>query len=582
MSLHHKIVWLFIGVAILPLLILAGVARQQSLAASDFAAETDIVQQANDVARHLYEESAVAESTLGALARLAPEALSQEFLAGVLERRAGPQPSGFEVLEVLGPDGSVLASGGRTAGVGVCRGSRYSALVYLEVPLAGRAGRLRGGYRPGRGAGFRAGTGVWVYDVSGDLVAATPCGADPGLPPRARDSGSLGGLLEAPSGAEPHQSAAFARIPTREWVVYATGRNPLRGPLSGLFRSYWLFVLVLAGTAVMAFSLLLRRVTGSVADLTRAAERVAAGDLRPWLPTPQDDEVGRLTLAFSDMTDRLREMVVQVDRTGRLAVLGKLSAYMAHEIRNPLSSVKMNLQRLQRWQRAGELPDRAAGPIEVSLNEVGRLSTAVSNILQLAPGKPAAGEVVALQELVADAARLMDSEFVRRGVALRWDLNAELDRVVGQPGQLKGVIINIMLNALDAQPDGGELLIRSALRPATGTGRGPRVELRFKDAGPGVPADLRDRIFEPFFSTREGGSGVGLAVVAQTIRDHGGEIRLEEPANVAEGAEFVVTLPLAAASPEEPSGPRSPEIPPWSGDEVDTRRPLGGSGTVKR
>ena len=154
--------------------------------------------------------------------------------------------------------------------------------------------------------------------------------------------------------------------------------------------------------------------------------------------------------------------------------------------------------------------------------------------------------------------------------------------VVGQPGPLKGVVINLMLNALDAQPNGGQLLIRSALRPGTTGDRGPKLELRFRDSGPGVPPEIQERIFEPFFTTKEGGSGVGLAVVAQTIRDHGGELYLEDRLRVDEGAEFVIRLPLAAVAGDESSAPAEPDAPPWSGDEVDARRPLGGSGRVKR
>ena len=584
MSLHYKIVWLFIGVAILPLLILAGVARQQSLAAADFASEADIMARAAAVARYLSDEAAVAEATLEALARLPPEALTSAYLEDVLETRAGPQPVGFEVLEVTDSTGGVRATGGQPREGSVCRANRLSSLVRLELPLAAGGGVLRGAYRPGWGAGFQGGGGLRVYDGDGSLLAASPCDYDPGMPAEILASESGGGILQesGPRADAPDATSAFARVYSRNWAVVASGGSALREALAGLFRSYWLFVLVLAGTAVLAFSILLRQVTGSVADLTRAAERVAGGDLRPWLPAPRDDEMGRLTLAFSEMTDRLRDMVAQVDRTGRLAVLGKLSAYLAHEIRNPLSAVKMNLQRLQRWQQAGELPERAAGPIEVSLNEVGRLSTAVSNILQLAPGKPAPREIVSLHELVSDAARLLDSEFTRSGVGLRWELEAELDRVVGQPGPLKGVVINLMINALDAQPNGGQLLIRSALKPGTATAPGPKLELRFRDAGPGVPPKIQDRIFEPFFTTKEGGSGVGLAVVAQTIRDHGGELYLEDRLRVDEGAEFVIRLPLAPVAGDESSAPAEPDVPPWSGDEVDAHRPLGGSDRVKR
>ncbi|HSG48799.1 MAG TPA: ATP-binding protein [Longimicrobiales bacterium] len=565
MSLHQKIVALFIVVAILPLLIFAGMARQLTLDLADFAAETELVQETVTASRILDQEAAVARGALRGFAAVPGHSISSELLSQVLASEAGPQPGGFQFLEVRRADGTSTARAGALTDTLRCEGGRYSALVSLDVPLEDGTGTLHGAYWAGQEPGLRAGQGLWVYDEAGRLVMGTTCGTDSGVSPSQVPPDSLSGLLADDGGAAANQgqSVAFARVAGEGWVALATGVSPLRGSVARFFRSYWLFVLGLAGTTLLAFSVLLRRVTGSLEDLTRAAERVAQGDLNPWLPTPTDDEIGRLTLAFSEMTDRLRSMVAQVDRSSRLAVLGKLSAFLAHEIRNPLSTVKMNLQRLQRWQEAGELPSRCETPIDVSLKEVGRLSAAVSNILQLSPGKVRPTEVVSVHELVEEVGQLLDQDFTRRGVSLRWELNAEADRVLAQPGQLKGVVINLMLNALDAQPDGGELLIRSRLRPPGAGQQGPRLELRFKDRGTGVPEGVRGRVFEPFFTTKEGGSGIGLAVASQTIRDHGGELFLEEPSTLEEGAEFVVSLPLAARVQEWDPGETEPQVAPW-------------------
>jgi two-component system sensor histidine kinase FlrB len=171
--------------------------------------------------------------------------------------------------------------------------------------------------------------------------------------------------------------------------------------------------------------------------------------------------------------------------------------------------------------------------------------------------------VVSLHELVAEVGQLLDSDFARRRVNLRWDLTAEADRVLGEPGQLKGVIINLMLNALDAQPEGGELRVQSRLQAGDGDSGGPILELRFRDRGPGIPPDVRERIFEPFFTTKGGGSGIGLAVASQTVRDHGGEIQLADRLRVGDGAEFIVRLPLAALVTEGGRSQVEPGIAPW-------------------
>jgi signal transduction histidine kinase len=334
-------------------------------------------------------------------------------------------------------------------------------------------------------------------------------------------------------------------------VVIATGApSSLIGSLNRLVVSYWLFVLGLGATTALAFSVMLGRYTQSLRDLARAAEEIGLGELDPWLPLPASGEVGQLTLTFSRMLARIRQMMDQIDQSGRLAVVGQLSAYLAHEIRNPLSSIKINLQRLKRWTDRGKMPGFCREPIEISLKEVDRLNGAVSGVLQLSRGQDSPRKVVQLHELVAEATELLENRFRRQGVGLRIDLDAEADRVLARPGQLKSVILNLMVNALEAQPTGGNLEIRTELarEPETGV---PVLTLHFKDAGSGVDPEIRDRIFEPFFTTKAGGSGIGLAMAVQAVRENDGDLYLEPGVLDSSGAEFVVAFPLAALGAEE-------------------------------
>lgn len=567
MSLHQKIVWLFIGVAIVPLLVFAVLAREQSLALADFAAEADLMGEAAGVGRALNREAEEARTTLTGLAGLPPEVFDATFLEHLLGSGAGPQPRGLQTLSVTDTAGNTLAEAGTLPRPERCEVSRYTTLIEVTVPLRSGTGHLVGRYWAAGDPVIGAGEDFWVFDGDGEVVASSECGLPPQIPFGVLSPDSVTGLVPIRDLDAPDRKMVFARVQGRDWVVVTAGTSLLTGPLSRFFRNYWMFLLALALAAVLAFSVLLRRVTAGISDLTRAVESVAAGEMRPWLPTPGNDEIGRLTLAFSDMTDRLRETMDQVDRTGRLAVLGKLSAYLAHEIRNPLSSVKMNLQRLQRWHRQGEIPDRCGNAIEVSLGEVGRLSSAVSNILQLSPGRTGQTAVISVHEVLREAVELLARDLERAEIAVHWDLDAASDRVIGNPGQLKGVFINLLLNALDAQPQGGNVFLSSSVRP--GTAGGARVELRFRDSGPGVPADVAARIFDPFFTTKDVGSGIGLAVAGQAVRDHGGMLYLAERHRLDEGAEFVVSLPLAPAAPEgEPEGPR-PSLAPWMGDVAE-------------
>jgi signal transduction histidine kinase len=575
MSIQGKIICLFVGLAVMPLLLIAWLAHRQTLLAVDAAVEADLVSEVVVAGAVMEREAAVAEASLRAFAQLIPSGAAEAALERA--RASGPAllPAPFHYL-ALERDGVAVTSAGEVTTGPACRDDGYAVAVVVEVPLEEEGVALVGAYRPNPTGMLHDGSELWAYDATGELLAATTCAVSPWAPM----AGSVpnAGIVRRKGQGGASETVAAAGVPARGWTMVMTGSNLFGAPIAGPFRDYWLLIMVFAGAALLAFSAFLRPMIGSLTDLTRAVERVAAGDFRPWVPTPRGDEVGRLTVAFHDMTDRLRDMMAQVDRSSRLAVLGKLSAYLAHEIRNPLSSVKMNLQRLQRWRRAGEIPERYGSAIEISLREVDRLQAAVSNILQLSPREARPREVVALHTLVAEVGQLLGRDFERRRVELRLALHAEGDRVLGDPGQLKGVVINLMLNAIDAQPDGGELLVRSVLRPRGSQGRGPRVELRFRDRGPGISSELRDRIFEPFFTTKESGSGVGLAVASQTVRDHGGEIYVAEPTHPTEGAELVVSLPLAAVVPQGDLGAVEPGVSPWMEHPVEaTTVPSRGS-----
>jgi signal transduction histidine kinase len=346
---------------------------------------------------------------------------------------------------------------------------------------------------------------------------------------------------------------AFFRLPDEEWIVVASSMPAgVLAPVGKLVGIYWLFVLGLAISTSLGFSILIGRFTRSLRELARAAEEIGLGELDPWLPLQTSGELGQLTVAFSRMLDRIRHMMTKVDQSGRLAVVGQLSAYLAHEIRNPLSSIKMNLQRLLRWTKAGRVPDFCLEPLEISLREVERLSGSVSGVLELSRSQDGDREIISLHDILGDAADLLSDRFKRQGVELKLDLDAEADLALARTGQVKSAILNLMVNALEAQPGGGRLEIRSTLSHSPEL-RLPLVALHFKDSGTGVPPDIRDHVFEPFFTTKPGGSGIGLAMAAQAIRDNGGELYLEPSPLDDSGAEFVVVFPLPAlASNIEP------------------------------
>jgi two-component system sensor histidine kinase AtoS len=300
------------------------------------------------------------------------------------------------------------------------------------------------------------------------------------------------------------------------------------------------------------FVQLLRRATRSLEELTRAADAVGAGNLAPELPLAGRDEVGRLSAAFDVMTRRLREMISQVESSRQLAILGEFASQLAHEIRNPLTSIKLNLQGLARDARSGDVSETSSASIDICLREIGRLDQVVGGVLALAHSGPADSAPRSLNSLAEQSLRLIRDQAAAQRVSIVAELDATPDIVLADDSRLQGAILNLVLNALAAMPSGGTLTVRTDETPDGS----PFVRLHVVDTGAGIEQEARERVFRPFHTSRPGGTGLGLPIARRTVEAHGGRLVLSDPVAADQGAWFIVELPLAAetiaASPVAP------------------------------
>jgi signal transduction histidine kinase len=291
----------------------------------------------------------------------------------------------------------------------------------------------------------------------------------------------------------------------------------------------------------IGFFLLLRRATASLDRITLAADRVGRGDFDPALPPGGSDEVGRLSSAFALMTTRIREMIGQVEASRQMGVLGRFAAELSHEIRNPLTAIKINLQGLERDAREGRIPDDSRRAVDLALREIRRLDLAVK--VALKTGRPPAEpQPFQFHRLLQDAVELIRPQAAGQGVAITTALSAERDHASGDAEAVRGAVLNLLLNALEAMPGGGRIALTTG--NVTVEGR-IMLELRVRDSGPGIPAEIRDRVFRPFFTTRDQGTGLGLSMALQTFRALGGGVTLGD---ASDGAEIVVTIPVQEAA----------------------------------
>jgi signal transduction histidine kinase len=259
-------------------------------------------------------------------------------------------------------------------------------------------------------------------------------------------------------------------------------------------------------------------------------------------------EIQAETLAQShrdlqEQTRLLLEKETQLRRADRLSALGQLSAGLAHEIRNPLGAIKGAVEILQEDFPTGH---PKAEFYAILLKEVERLNDVLINFLSFArPVMPHLAPLdvrtvlTALEGLTSGQARA-------HRVQIFTSFHQGPSRVMADETLLKQAFLNIMLNAVEAMPAGGDLAISTRLSPASATGDRPEwVEVVFDDTGPGIREEDLGRIFDPFFTTKKDGTGLGLAITHRIIENHHGTIRVTSQRD--KGTTFVVTLPLEGA-----------------------------------
>lgn len=262
--------------------------------------------------------------------------------------------------------------------------------------------------------------------------------------------------------------------------------------------------------------------TGALADHERAQRR-------------RVEETAR---KLSDVNAQLQRSFEQLRRADRLSALGELSAGLAHEIRNPLGSIDGAVKILGRR----ELPEGTRQEFtDLACREVERLKGLLTSFLEFArpqPPRRAASDVILLLESVTKLASEMAT---MSKVKLRVDSSEELPPVSVDQEQIRQVLLNLVINAVQAMPTGGQTTLRAAKD-------GDSVRVEIEDQGTGIPAEDLERIFDPFFTTRSHGTGLGLSIAYQIVSQHGGHIAARF--NPERGMTFAVTLPIAHTATE--------------------------------
>ncbi len=375
------------------------------------------------------------------------------------------------------------------------------------------------------------------------------------------------------AGEEVLEVALPITITDAKWGVIRLGFSvkPLKRAVSAMYSNAVKIGVFSLGIALLGTLLLTPVISRPIIQLTRAARRISAGDLKQRVLISSRDEIGELAEAFNKMMhdlDRtiaaekdkaaelaetaadlqqalqtLKETQAKVIQSGRLASIGELAAGVAHEMNNPLSAVltyaillseKVTEFPEELRSQLGEFPDRLE-KIRVAAE---RCKAIAENLLTFSRQSQGEQARVSVQELMDKALVLIGVRFQKAKIKIIQDVPEKL-WVWGNSGQLQQVVTNLCLNALQAMEAHGELRI-------TASAEGGMTRLEMSDTGAGIPAEHLGKIFDPFFTTKSlgGGTGLGLSIVYGIITRHHGEITVDS--QLGKGTTFTIKLPVSA------------------------------------
>jgi signal transduction histidine kinase len=285
---------------------------------------------------------------------------------------------------------------------------------------------------------------------------------------------------------------------------------------------------ILGGLALSGF--LAHRILQPIHQLDEAAALIAGQEYGTRVPDGGNDELGRLARTFNAMCGSIQEAREELIRQERISTIGRLSSSIVHDLRNPLASIYGGAEMIMDGDLSDAQLHRVAGNIY-------RSSRAINDLLQelvdVSRGSTQAPEMCRLSEVISAASDKQASPAEQQGVRI----DAAIDPSIELPlerARIERVFLNLIGNALEAMPNGGCVEIRAERK-------GDCVLVRVDDTGPGIPASVRERLFQPFVSEGKNGLGLGLALSRQTLLDHGGDLWAEE--TESSGARFRLRLP---------------------------------------
>ena len=337
----------------------------------------------------------------------------------------------------------------------------------------------------------------------------------------------------------------------------------------GLLKNLFVFLgITLLGVLLVTWVALAvaQRISRPIQAMAEAARKIAQGDYSQVAKVDSQDEIGILAENFNLMvselvgahtelkawgenlerkveerTGELRAMQAHLIQSEKLAAVGKLAAGVAHEINNPLTGILTNSSLMLQDVPADD-PRRE--DLQTIVDETLRCRKIVKGLLDFARQTKPQKQALDINNVVQDVLSLVRNQASFQNITIRTELDVELPAVMADADQMRQVFLNIVLNAADAMSGGGEITTRSRFNRDSGN-----VEVAISDTGPGIPEDIKDKLFEPFFSTKKQGTGLGLSIAYGIMERHKGTLKVQSQRG--RGTTFTAVLPASAEDGDE-------------------------------
>jgi len=587
LALRHKLSLFAAALVLVPGIVLVVIAERSARESLQRVIGQQLAREARNTAEQL---SAVLRSERETLDNFARQDLMREVRVGDIDKRVSAalttlrdgSPARLDYL-VVDPDAGVVASSdpraigplppwadprwlgpgveGRLLGPGDTPRELPGVVMTTAIPDPDDPSRILGtlvgifDWKQLTAATDRVRSELASQGIAADVLVAGPDGSVIGgaRSPELADSGSdavsaarwsAGGRSESDYTVDSDAGFIIGRASLAsdlpDWrVLLVEPRSHALAPASRLSRRLQLAMGLALVAALALAALAARRVVEPLSELTAAIRDLSRGGAGP-VPVRSEDEVGTLAAAFNEMASQLDRTQRELVEAEKFAFVGQLAAGVAHEIRTSLGVLGSSAQILERSlpEESGEDASELAGMIR---DEVTRLGGVVNDLLTLERARPLALEPTLVSQPVLRAADFIRPQAEEKEIRLQVVSVPDEPAVLCDPELVYQVAVNLFVNALQAIGSGGRVEAK-VLEAREGQGG-----FEIRDDGPGIPDELRARIFQPFVTGRDGGVGVGLTFVKRVVHDHGGAVTVECPPGG--GTRFRIRLPCAGGAP---------------------------------